>query len=50
MKLIRDRNMLKKNLTKIEDTNNENKSLLQQKDQLIKGLEDSVNTYKEHIA
>ena len=50
MKLIRDRNMLKKNLTKIEDTNNENKSLLIQKDQLIKGLEESVNTYKEHIA
>ena len=50
MKLIRDRNMLKKNLTKIEDTNNENKSLMQQKDQLIKGLEESVTTYKEHIA
>ena len=50
MKLIRDRNMLKKNLTKIEDTNNENKSLMQQKDQLIKGLEESVGTYKDHIA
>ena len=40
MKLIRDRNMLKKNLTKIEDTNNENKSQLLQKDQIISTLEE----------
>ena len=50
MKLIRDRNMLKKNLTKIEDTNNENKSQLLQKDQIISTLEEQVNNNKENIA
>ena len=44
MKLERDRNMLKTNLTKIETVNSENKSELQRKVQIISNLQEEVGS------
>lgn len=49
MKLERDRNMLKTNLTKIETVNSENKSELQRKVQNISNLKEEVNSQRDSI-
>ena len=50
MKLVRDRDMLKKNLAKIAEANDENKSQLLQKDQLLSTLHEQADNNKENIA
>ena len=50
MKLVRDRDMLKKNLAKIAEANDENKSQLLQKDQLLGTLQEQAENNKENIA
>lgn len=49
LKLERDRNMLKTNLTKIETVNSENKSELQRKVQIISNLQEEVGSQRGSI-
>lgn len=49
MKLERDRNVLKTNLTNLEDKHNKNKSALARKEQLVATLTESLNNNKEQL-
>ena len=49
MKLMRDRNMLKTALVKMEKSNEENRNSLLRKEQIINTLQEQCNANKDHI-